>query len=536
MKFLTRSLLILLLLYGLVFAIGDLYLANAGAPLWAAVAFVVGLIGFQFLIGPYVIDWVFTIQWVNLDHPADARVWGLPEESAAFITRLCATRGLKVPRIGVIQSGTPNAFSFGHVPADARVVVTSGLVDVLTIDELNAVIAHEIGHVEHWDFAVMMVASLVPMLLYQMYVFLRHDRNGRAIAYGAYLCYLVSQFVVLALNRTREYYADHYAADVTQAPGVLSSALVKIACGLVRSEGDYARAMSDKDADKKQARREHRLAGTLAVMGISNVRSGTALALGGADPAAATRVMQWDLVNPWARLYELNSTHPLTAFRVKALNDEAVTMHQVPQYPFVDHPRIRWGMFPLEVFLWAAPVVAGIVMVMSLTASTSLRRFGIVVPIGIWAQVLLFIGVTWMVRILYRYHGTPEPQTIGTLIEDVEVSEMRPRAVRIHGTILGRGVPGAFWSPDLVVKDDTGMLFVLYRQSIPFARLLFAVSAAEELTDARVTIDGWFRRGMRPYIEMSRLTTAGGRTHRAYSRWVQLALAAACVAVGWLGM
>jgi heat shock protein HtpX len=113
---------------------------------------------------------------------------------------------------------------------------------------------------------------------------------------------------------------------------------------------------------------------------------------------------------------------------------------------------------------------------------------------------------------------------------------MRPRAVRIQGTVLGRGVPGAFWSPDLVVKDDTGMLFVLYRQSIPFARLLFAVSAAEELTYVRVTIDGWFRRGMRPYIEMSRLTTASGRTHRAYSRWVQLALAAACMAVGWLGL
>ena len=91
-------------------------------------------------------------------------------------------------------------------------------------------------------------------------------------------------------------------------------------------------------------------------------------------------------------------------------------------------------------------------------------------------------------------------------------------------------------NPDLVVRDATGMLFVLYRQSIPFARLLFAVTTVEELTGAKVTIEGWFRRGMRPYIEMSRLTTADGRTHRAYSRWVQIALAAACVAAGAMGM
>ena len=57
---------------------------------------------------------------------------------------------------------------------------------------------------------------------------------------------------------------------------------------------------------------------------------------------------------------------------------------------------------------------------------------------------------------------------------------------------------------------------------------------AYDVTGAKVTIEGWFRRGMRPYVEMSRLRTADGRVYRAYSRWVQLAMAAVCVAVGWL--
>lgn len=111
---------------------------------------------------------------------------------------------------------------------------------------------------------------------------------------------------------------------------------------------------------------------------------------------------------------------------------------------------------------------------------------------------------------------------------------MRTRAVRLKGEIVGRGVPGAFWSPDLVVRDSTGLLFVLYNQSIPFARFLFAVVAVESYIGRRIEIEGWYRRGLTPYIEMSRLTGEDGGTHRAYSRWVQYLLAVLCVVLGFL--
>ena len=244
MKFLTRSLLILLALYGLVFAIGDLYLAKAGGPLWLAIVFAVAFIGFQYLIGPWVIEWMMDIAWVDLSV-------GLPEANRRFVEQLCQERGLRVPRIGIIYSGTPNAFSFGHTPGNARVVVTKGLLDVLTPDEVNAVLAHEIGHVEHWDFAVMTIAALAPLVLYQIYAFTRNSNNTRAVAYGAYLCYWVSQFVVLLLNRTREYFADHYSAEVTHKPDELSSALVKIAYGMVRVDGEYQKVMKLGTKDQK---------------------------------------------------------------------------------------------------------------------------------------------------------------------------------------------------------------------------------------------------------------------------------------------
>src|SRR6266545_614547 len=151
MRFLGRSLLILLALYGLVFAVGDAFLAREHVSLWIALAFPVVLVGLQYLIGPWLIEVLLSIRW-------DGQGAELPARNREFIERLCRERGLKVPRIGVIQSGTPNAFTFGHVPGNARVVVTTGLLEVLTPEETNSVLAHEIGHVEHWDFVVMTVA------------------------------------------------------------------------------------------------------------------------------------------------------------------------------------------------------------------------------------------------------------------------------------------------------------------------------------------------------------------------------------------
>jgi heat shock protein HtpX len=317
-RFITRSLLVLLLLYGIVFAVADAYILHSGASIWLAVAFPIVWVGIQYLIGPWLIELFLDINWSA----------ELPARNREFIEKLCVERGLKVPRIGIIQSGTPNAFSFGRVRSDARVVVTSGLLSILTPEEANAVLAHEIGHIEHWDFAVMTIAALAPMMLYQLYVVTEKINNFRAIAYSAYLCYLLSQFIVLLLNRTREYFADHYAAEVTHAPDDLSSALVKIAYGMVRADGEYRKAMKEGDKEEKSMwGRERRLGGTLALMGISNLHSGKSLPLG-ANPADAAAVMRWDLVNPWARFYELNSTHPLTALRVRELNREGAAMQQ----------------------------------------------------------------------------------------------------------------------------------------------------------------------------------------------------------------
>jgi heat shock protein HtpX len=527
MKFIIRSLFVLLLLYGLVFAIGDAYLLHSHAPIWAVMAFPIAWVALQYLIAPWVIQLILDIRW-------DDEGSELPARNREFIEKLCAERGLKVPKIGIIESGTPNAFSFGRLRSDARVVVTTGLLKILTPEEANAVLAHEIGHIEHWDFAVMTLAALAPMLLYQFYVVTDKISNFRAIAYTAYLCYLVSQFIVLLLNRTREYFADHYAAEVTHAPDDLSSALVKIAYGMVRADGEYKKAMESGDKEEKSAwRRERRLGGAFALMGISHLHSGQSLVLG-ANPEEAAAVMRWDLVNPWARFYELNSTHPLTALRVRALNRQGSAMQQVSRYTLPQDQRVHWGAFPIEVLVWATPALCIAALFTIWWFPGAFAFLGITLPEKAEPMLLILAGLTWILRVAYRYRGKFQYALIGTLLEDVEVSQMRPRAVRLKGKILGRGEPGAFWSPDLVLRDATGMMFILYRQSIPFARLIFGTTEAESYVGQEVVVEGWFRRGLAPYVELSKLTGEYNTVHRTYSRWIQMAVALAAIVIGWI--
>jgi hypothetical protein len=198
--------------------------------------------------------------------------------------------------------------------------------------------------------------------------------------------------------------------------------------------------------------------------------------------------MRWDLVNPWARLYELNATHPLTALRIQALNREAERMHQLVSHPLPAGRQVDWGTFPMEVLLWAAPWVLGAATLLAIPA----RHFGH--GLELWrslAPALLTVtGIAWELRAWIRYCGTFQPATIAGLMEDVHVSEMRPRAVRLEGAIVGFGVPGAFYCADLVLRDSTGILFVLYKQSIPLARLMFAFTASAGYIGQKVVIDG----------------------------------------------
>src|SRR3954468_13278581 len=210
---LRRSLPSIAGLLALVLIVGVAAVIWAGAPVWFPAVFAIVIIGVQFAINPLIIQWLVPA-WVNA-HDGTRYLTNPP--LGELVARRCRDAGIPLVRLGIVDDGNPNAFTFGHTPADARIYLTRGLIERLDAEELDAVVAHEVGHVKHWDFAVMTVAAVIPMALYLAYLVARgSNRNeARAVAIGAYVAYLVSQLTLLSLSRARETAADHWSCEAT---------------------------------------------------------------------------------------------------------------------------------------------------------------------------------------------------------------------------------------------------------------------------------------------------------------------------------
>ena len=105
---LFRSVMVLALLFGLLFAVGMAVTYYLDAPVWVAVVFALGVLLLQYLIGPWILQLIYKIRWTD---PAS-----VDPELAEFIQRACKEKGLPEPRFGLIDDGNPNAFTFGHYP------------------------------------------------------------------------------------------------------------------------------------------------------------------------------------------------------------------------------------------------------------------------------------------------------------------------------------------------------------------------------------------------------------------------------------
>ncbi len=502
----VRSALVLALLFGLLFSVGLGILWYLNMPLWGALLFGAVIVGGQYLFSPWLIDRLFRINWVSPQH------WG--DEFATWLSATCAELRIPVPRLGEIPDGNPNAFTYGRTKRDARVMVTTGLVDVLSPAELRAVVAHELEHVAHNDFIVMTVAQGVPMVLYILYTWTRNRSRDSAyaviVSLGAYAAYIASQFVVLSLSRVREFFADEGAARVTSDPNALASALVKISYGMApRNEMfAYRDASTSKDKATRSKAKAPRDLSSVATLSICNLEASGAFAMSAADasghfsPALLQRAAQWDLKNPWAKWYELNSTHPLTVRRLSALSAQATAQGQIPSAQVVPDERAYQGRFWLEMLISILPYALGLA---GYCAGYLLLDAG---GAKSWSPAIGAYGVGLLIKTLLAYSRGEAPQrNVAELVGDeLEASGVHGIRCEVEGEVVGRGVPGLFWSKDLVLRDESGLIRLQYRQPFWIAEMLFAMLRAQRFIGQKVRVRGWYRRAPQPYIEVERLS------------------------------
>ena len=238
-------------------------------------------------------------------------------------------------------------------------------------------------------------------------------------------------------------------------------------------------------------------------------RSGSGTATATIAPSVSKEnlksAMQWDLWNPWAMFYELNSTHPLIAHRLQYLSDQGAAMGQEPYIVFDRRkPESYWDDFAVDVLVILLPVLlflVGLGVALALGAGAAFGvlpgalNLGPAAGLVLCGLPLLGLGIGSLIKTMLVYRGDHfAPLSVTGLLHKVKVSNVRPVPARLRGTIIGKGVPGLIWSEDFVMRDATGILFLDYRQPLRIWEWLFGLFRAGNFTGKTIEAVGWFRR------------------------------------------
>ncbi|MEH2368215.1 zinc metalloprotease HtpX [Nostoc sp.] len=530
------------LLFGMVLALGlslVFILGNDNPLQGLAIAIGITLVFniAAFFISPFIMDltqgWLYQTRWVEL-----AEVETLSPETAKVIRQVCEQKKLKTPRLGIINDQNPTAFTYGSLPNSARLVVSQGLFTYLDDDEVATVYAHELGHIVHWDFAVMTVASTLVQICYLIYSTARRFGRGggdskikdamQTAALVAYVFYVIGTYLVLYLSRTREYFADHFAAESTGNPNGLSRALVKIAYGILE-EGSRAQEPS-------------RLIEGTRALGIYDHKAaastGTAYRIA-SDTQKIGRVFLWDMFNPWGWWMELNSTHPLTGKRVRALSTYAEQLGLPTEFDMgrvigegktLNKSRL-YGNFFLDVVLYGAETIGFLVgLVTGMILLSSSPNTGLVL-----GAPLIGLGIGIMVKALVMfpdYKQAPETDIL-TLMSDPYASPLRGQPAKLEGQLIGRGDAGYKFGSDLKIQDRSGMLYLHYASRFgPIGNFLFGMKRVQSLIGEQVGAVGWFRRGVAPWMDLIQLQSENGTIVNSYHRFWSFLLGGGSIILG----
>ncbi len=167
-----------------------------------------------------------------------------------IVEGLAAKAQLPMPKVYLMDNPVPNAFATGRDPNHAAVAATTGLLQRLTAEEVEGVMAHELSHVRHRDTLISAIAATAAgaiMVLANMaqwaMIFGGSNRNGEggnpiALLVTMFLAPLAASLIQMAISRSREFMADAGAARITGNPRALASALAKIS-GVQIEPGQY---------------------------------------------------------------------------------------------------------------------------------------------------------------------------------------------------------------------------------------------------------------------------------------------------------
>ncbi len=281
--------------------------ANVYVIALGSLAFIVTIHFIQWLVGPKILESAYNVEPI---------MGGKLAWVEDIVARVARASGLGfVPKAMLARVDVPNAFAYGNSLTGYKVAVTEGLIRSVPKDEIEAVIAHEIGHIKHRDVELMMVISLLPAIIFWIGRMLMYfgwfgdERESEASLLPLIGMVLMGvsflfNFAVLYVSRLREYYADaHAALTIPNGARRLQRALARI---LVIS-GELKRFAPSKVAS----------AGKFKAFLIADPEEGIVVRGGAVD---IDEVVEWIKSQPRLTATEIFMTHPDPAKRLRFLD------------------------------------------------------------------------------------------------------------------------------------------------------------------------------------------------------------------------
>jgi Zn-dependent protease with chaperone function len=440
-------------------------------------------------------------------------------ESARLMAQICRQRGWLVPALRQIPTPAPVIFSYGWLPRHTRIVVSQGLLEQLSEEELATLYAYELAHLSHWTLPLMSLVGVLLQLSYQVYWQGAQwgDRQTSGLLKGiatmvatlGYFVFWLLRKASLLLSRLRVPNSDRQAVEWTGNPNGLVRALIKIAIGTadtIAQVGYTPPLLESTDL--------------LCPLGHETALLPGSLYAHGALPA----LLRWDRQNPYRHWLTLNNAHPLLGDRLTQLTHDALKLQLVPEMPLPEGTAMvkrraktafwsYWQPFALQVAPYAGPLL-GLGFALGLWFLG-----GIVKPLDLWqvswfygedsllkGSVFLGLGIGILVRI-NRYFPDIPPTSRPTadLMSHCKNALALPTdspPVKLTGKLLGRTGIANGLCQDFILQTPTGLIKLHFLSSLgAVGNLLIHPKHPGRLVGQPLVAQGWFRRGATPWVD-----------------------------------
>lgn len=425
-------------------------------------------------------------------------------ETGELLLRLCREKRIKLPKLGVIEDGRPIAFTYGINSNEARLVVSRGLLEGLSDDEIAVVYTHELGHILNRDFRVMTLVSGWGQCFYFLYLgcekLAQKSKLWHAIAFILALpCYGLFQLNNLFntyLSRTREYYADHFAITHTGNPNALVRALVKIPLIRIQQELDATQAAP-------------------FLLGMQNFsisfprNSMAAEKTTQLNPQSLGKLLLWDLLNPWSFFLELISSHPLIGKRIQVLTHYAeqmdlrteLNMAQMQQDANSINRNILYLSFFLELGFVSFPFlgfIAGLIFFLN----NQFMALHLLNPIFLG----IGLGLLCQIAIATLFSGKPKEEDLQSLCYSPYPSPFWSRSVLWQGQLQAANYK-TLWGKPLYFHDQKAIIPIRHNLFGKVWQKLFKHhSSGVLMLESFIEIKGGFRRRLSSYLELKSIS------------------------------